>query len=84
LQHGFLKKRNLSPEISKTNFLSSVSGVWGGLFTSPFAMILILLETRHKQSVLYYGTILIAGLAAVIGFVIFYSAQGFNYPPYLG
>lgn len=78
------KKRKLSPEISKTNFLSSVSGAWGGLFTSPFAMILILLETRHRQSVLYYGTILIAGLAATIGFIIFYAAQGFNYSSVLG
>ncbi len=78
------KKRNLSPEISKTNFLSSVSGAWGGLFTSPFAMIIILLETKHRQSVLYYGTILIAGLAAVIGFIIFYASQGFNYSSLLG
>jgi H+/Cl- antiporter ClcA len=78
------KKRNLDPEITKTNYLSSVSGAWSGLFTSPLAMIFILLETKHKQSVLYYGTLLIAGLAAVIGFCIFYSAQGFNYSSLLG
>lgn len=78
------KKKNLDPEITKTNYLSSVSGAWSGLFTSPLAMLLILLETKHKQSVLYYGTLLIAGLAAVIGFAIFYSAQGFNYSSLLG
>ena len=78
------KKRNLDPEITKTNYLSSVSGAWSGLFTSPLAMIFILLETKHKQSVLYYGTLLIAGLAAVIGFSIFYAAQGFNYSSLLG
>ncbi|ADZ09824.1 Cl- channel voltage-gated family protein [Methanobacterium lacus] len=78
------KKRNLDPEITKTNYLSSVSGAWSGLFTSPLAMILILLETKHKQSVLYYGTLLIAGLAAVIGFSIFYASQGFNYSSLLG
>ncbi|MCE5214285.1 MAG: chloride channel protein [Methanobacterium sp.] len=78
------KKRNLDQDTTKINFLSSISGAWGGLFTSPFAMILILLESKHKQSIIYYGTLLIAGLAAVIGFSIFYAAQGFNYSSLLG
>jgi len=77
-------KRKLNPELMKTNFLSSISGAWGGLFTSPFAMIIILLEIDHKQYVKYYGTLLIAGLAAVIGFSIFYAAGGFNYASLLG
>ncbi len=78
------QKRRMSPEISKTNFMSSLSGALGGLFTSPFAMILIMLETDHRQSVVYYGTILIAGLAAVIGFSVFYVSAGFNYSSVIG
>ncbi len=78
------QKRKMNPEISKTNFLSSISGALGGLFSSPFTMILVLLETDHRQSVVYYGTILIAGLAAVIGFSVFYVSAGFNYSSLLG
>jgi H+/Cl- antiporter ClcA len=78
------QKRKMNPEITKTNFMSSVSGALGGLFTSPLAMILIMLETEHRQSVIYYGTILIAGLAAVIGFSIFYLSAGLNYSSVLG
>ncbi len=47
-------------------------------------MILILLESDHKQNVIYYGTLLIAGLAAVIGFAVFYAFQDFNYSSLLG
>jgi chloride channel protein, CIC family len=78
------KKRKLDPETTKINFLSSVSGAWSGLFNSPIAMFLIILESKHKQSVIFYGTLLIAGLAAVIGFGIFYAFQHLNYASLLG
>ena len=78
------KKRKLDSDTTKISVLSSISGAWSGLFTSPFAMILMLLESKHKQSVIFYGTLLIAGLAAVIGFAIFYAFEGLNYASVLG
>jgi chloride channel protein, CIC family len=78
------KKRELDPETTRINVLSSISGAFAGLFSSPFAMLLMLLESDHKQSVIYYGTLLIAGLAAVIGFGIFFALEGFNYSSLLG
>jgi chloride channel protein, CIC family len=78
------KKRKLDPETTRINVMSSISGAWSGLFTSPFAMLLMLLESRHRQSVIFYGTLFIAGLAAVIGFSLFYAFEGFNYASVLG
>jgi H+/Cl- antiporter ClcA len=78
------KKRKMDPGITRTNVLSSVSSAFGGLFSSPLAMLIILLETNHEQNVIYYGTLLIAGLAAVIGFALFYLFNGFNYGSLLG
>ena len=78
------KKRKMDPETTRTNVLSSVSGAFAGLFSSPLAMLIMLLETNHKQNIIYYGTLLIAGLAAVIGFAIFYLFNDFNYASLLG
>ena len=78
------KKRKMDRDITRTNVLSSVSGAYSGLFSSPFAIIIMLLEIKHKQSVIYYGTLLIAGIAAVIGFSIFYLFNGFNFASLLG
>ena len=78
------RRREMDPETTRVNVLSSISGAFAGLFSSPFAMLLMLLESNHKQSVIYYGTLLIAGLAAVIGFGIFYALEGFNYSSLLG
>lgn len=78
------KKRKMDTETTRSNVLSSVSGAYAGLFTSPLAMLLILLESNHKQSIIYYGTLLIAGLAAVIGFSVFYALNDFNYSSLLG
>jgi chloride channel protein, CIC family len=61
-----------------------MSSAWSGLFSSPLAMFLILLESPHRQNVIYYGTLLIAGLAAVIGFSFFYLLNGLNYASLLG
>jgi H+/Cl- antiporter ClcA len=78
------RRREMDPETTRINVLSSISGAFAGLFSSPFAMLLMLLESDHKQSVIYYGTLLIAGLAAVIGFGVFFSFEGFNYSSLLG
>ena len=78
------RKRNMDPETTRINVLSSVSGAYSGLFSSPFAMLLILLESDHKQNVIYYGTLFIAGMAAVIGFAVFYLFNDLNYSSLLG
>jgi H+/Cl- antiporter ClcA len=49
---------------------------YGGLFTSPFASLLMPLELAHQQTPGYYGTLTIAALAGVIGFGIFFAASG--------
>jgi H+/Cl- antiporter ClcA len=78
------RRLNMDLETTRTNVLSGVSGAYAGLFSSPFAMILILLESNHKQNVIYYGTLLIAGMAAVIGFAVFYAFDDLNYSSLLG
>lgn len=78
------KRRELDSETTRINVLSSMSGAWSGLFSSPFAMLLILLESSHRQSFIYYGTLLIAGLSAVIGFALFYALNGLNFSSLLG
>jgi hypothetical protein len=62
--------------------MSSVSGAYAGLFSSPFAVLLMLLESNHIQKLTYYGTLLIAGLAAVVGFGLFYALDGLNFSSY--
>jgi chloride channel protein, CIC family len=78
------KRRKMDAGTTRTNVLSSVSGAYAGLFSSPLAILLMLLESNHKQSIIYYGTLLIAGFAAVIGFGLFYALNGFNYSSLLG
>lgn len=78
------KQQNMDSETTRTNVLSSVSGAYGGLFSSPFAMVLMLLESKHIQTVTYYGTLLITALAAVVGFSLFYALNGMNFSSLLG
>jgi H+/Cl- antiporter ClcA len=44
----------------------------------------MLLESDHKQSDSYYGILLIAGLAATIGFALFYALNGMSLSNLLG
>ena len=70
------EKRKLSAEVEKSNVISGVAGAWAGLFTSPFAVILMVLELTHFQSALYYSTLLIVAAAAVLGFSLFFGLAG--------
>lgn len=73
---GWLAERRRLPDSFKQiNLMSGVAGTYGGLFTAPFGIILMLLELAHTQSVLYYGTLLI-GAAALLGFIVFYTTGG--------
>jgi H+/Cl- antiporter ClcA len=78
------KNRNLDEETSRTNVISGVSGAYAGLFSSPFVVLLMLLESSHFQTIAYYGTLLIAGLAAAIGFELFYALNGMAVSSLLG
>jgi len=66
----------VDPETERTNVISGVMGAYGGLFTSPFAALLMPLELAHQQAPGFYGTLTIAAIAGVIGFGIFYAAGG--------
>ena len=70
------KQRHLPKELVRTNLFSSVAGAFAGLFTAPFAVILMGLELKHRQSPYYYGTLTIIAVASVLGFALFYTAGG--------
>ena len=78
------ERRDLDKETTRTNVLSGVSGAYAGLFSSPFVLLLLMLESTHMQSLMYYGTLFIVGLAATIGFSIFFWLGGDAFSPLLG
>jgi len=80
----FSKRLKMDDKTTKSNVISGIASAYSGLFSSPFAVILMVLESSHVQSVVYYGTILIAGLSAAIGFALFYGLGGMAYSPLLG
>ena len=76
--------RKLDVESTRINVISGVSAAYAGLFSSPFVVLLLLLESAHLQSIAYYGTLLIAGLSATIGFSLFYGLGGDAFSSLLG
>jgi H+/Cl- antiporter ClcA len=78
------EKRNLDEDTTRTNVLASISAAYAGLFSSPFALLIMLLESAHLQSIAYYGTLFICGLAAAVGFSLFYYIGGDTFSPLLG
>jgi H+/Cl- antiporter ClcA len=73
------ERRKMSDELRETNVLSGVVSAYGGLFTSPFAFVLMRLELAHMQSPAYFGIIAIAAVAATLGFAFFYAVAGEQY-----
>ena len=73
------EKRKLSEDLRETNVLSGVVSAYGGLFTSPFAFVLMRLELGHLQTPAYFAIITIAAVAAAIGFSFFYAVAGEEY-----
>jgi H+/Cl- antiporter ClcA len=73
------KRRQLPKELLRTNLFSSVAGAFAGLFTAPFAVILMGLELKHRQSPYYYGTLMIIAVSALLGFAVFYTAGNDNF-----
>jgi H+/Cl- antiporter ClcA len=73
------ERRKMSDELRETNVLSGVVSAYGGLFTSPFAFVLMRLELAHMQTPAYFGIIAIAAVAATLGFAFFYALAGEQY-----
>ncbi len=69
-------KRKLSDEVRESNVLSGVVSAYGGMFTSPFAFVVMRLELAHLQRPAFFAIITIAAAAATIGFIVFYAFSG--------
>jgi H+/Cl- antiporter ClcA len=78
------ERRKLDTETTRTNVIGAVSSAYAGLFSSPFAMLMMILESTHVQTVIYYGTLLISGLAAAVGFSLFFWLGGDMFSNLLG
>ena len=73
------KWRGLSDKIRKSNIVSGVVSAYSGVFTSPLAILMIPIELPHMQTTAYYGTLIIAAAAAIIGFALFFVGEGFAF-----
>ena len=58
------ERRKLPDDLRESNVLSGVVSAYGGLFTSPFAFVIMRLELAHRQSPAYFAIIVIATVAA--------------------
>jgi H+/Cl- antiporter ClcA len=70
------ERRKMSDEFRESNVLAGVVSAYGGLFTTPFAFVLMRLELGHLQTPAYFAIITIATVAATIGFSFFYAVAG--------
>jgi H+/Cl- antiporter ClcA len=66
----------LGKDLERSNVLSGMMGSFGGLFTAPFAFLLLPLELPHRQKQSYYGTLMVASASAVLGFLLFFAVGG--------
>jgi H+/Cl- antiporter ClcA len=80
----FSERRQLDEETSRTNVLSGVSAAYAGLFSSPFGILVMILESKHMQTLMYYSVLFIVGLAAAIGFSLFFWLGGDAFSALLG
>lgn len=78
------ERRKMDAETMRTNVIGGVSAAYAGLFSSPFALLIMILESTHMQTIAYYGTLLIAGLAAAVGFTVFFMGDGEVFSSLLG
>lgn len=77
------ERRKMTDEFRESNVLAGVVSAYGGLFTSPFAFVLMRLELGHLQTPAYFAIITIAAVAAAIGFSFFYAVAGDEYAQFL-
>lgn len=65
-------RRNHTDETRKSNITSGIVSAYSGLFTAPMGSILIPIELPHRQSLSFYGNMVIAAVAAMVGFLVFF------------
>ena len=80
----FSERRKMDAGNTRSNVIASVSAAYAGLFSSPFAIIVMILESTHMQTAAYYGTLLITGLAGAVGFSLFFWIGGDTFSTLLG
>lgn len=73
------ERRKMPDELRASNVSSGIVSAYGGLFTSPFAFVVMRLELAHAQNPLFFGTIVVATVAATVGFGFFYAVAGDEY-----
>ena len=66
------EKRADKEDAQRSNVISSITSAYGGLFTAPLGAIMMVLEMPHMQSANFYGTLIIAAAASMVGFAVFY------------
>jgi H+/Cl- antiporter ClcA len=70
------ERRKLPQEVQKTNVMAGVLGAYGELFTAPLFTTVLPVELPHMQAPAYFGTIIIAAVASIIGLAVYYLADG--------
>jgi len=61
----------------KVTFGSAIAGAYGGLFTSPFVAVMLILELAPPRRLVYLSLLAIEVVAAVAGFAVFFAVGGF-------
>jgi H+/Cl- antiporter ClcA len=70
------ERRKLGADLERSNVYSGILSAWGGLFTTPFATVIMPLELAHQQTPAYYAMLIVVAAAAVTGFSVFYAVSG--------
>ena len=61
----------------RLTFGSAIAGAYGGLFTSPYVAIMLILELVPLRRVMYASLLGIEVIAALAGFAVFFAIGGF-------
>jgi H+/Cl- antiporter ClcA len=73
-----MEKKRFSEDDSRDVFTASVSGSFGGLFSSPFVGVMMALEMSNPSRKEFTRALALDSIAAVTGFALFYSLVGMN------
>ena len=70
-------RRDWDETTRKVTFGSAIAGAYGGLFTSPFVAVMLILELAPPRRLVYLSLLGIEVVAALVGFAVFFAAGGF-------
>jgi H+/Cl- antiporter ClcA len=71
-------RRGWDETTRKVTLGSSVGAAYGGLFTSPFVALMLLLELARSRSIMSLAFLVIQAAAALLGFAVFFVVGGFS------